>query len=114
MNEVSKIYKNKIGISFRWKYIHHSLVQIVFKDMGFYLTTAEIETFINKVIEAKKQGKCITCKYKKQCKSILLQTPSKKISLAVSFNELNQIEDLLKGTYFQLHLNNYLEKLCKN
>ena len=48
------------------------------------------------------------------CRSILLQTPSNKVSLAVSSVELGQIEDLLRGTLFQLRLNNYLVDICKN
>lgn len=111
--EVYKIYNNDIGVSFQWNYIESDLTQIVFKEMGFNLSEKEIEVFINKVKEAKNQKNCITCVAGDNCKSILLQTPFSKVSMAISKVELGQIEDLLKGTLFQLRLNNYLWDVCR-
>lgn len=111
--EVYKIYNNDIGVSFQWSHIESNLTQIVFKEMGFNLSEKEIEIFITKITEAKSQKNFATCMAGDYCKSILLQTPFSKVSMAISKIELGQIEDLLKGTLFQLRLNNYLWGVCK-
>ncbi len=111
MNDVQKIYSNEIGISFRWNHVNTDLTQIIFRDTGFHLSEKEIEIFINKLDDAKKIKQCQVCQ-EKNCKSILLQTPSNKVSLAISKTELGQIEDLLKGTLFQIRLNNYVREIC--
>ncbi|CAM1359440.1 conserved hypothetical protein [Tenacibaculum litopenaei] len=114
MDSIYKIYDNTIGISFRWKQVKSNLTQIIFRDTGFHLTTEEIEFFIDKVCDAKMQKPCKSCELSGDCRSVLLQTPSDKVSMAVNYEELGQIEDLLRGTLFQIRMNNYLNDLCKN
>lgn len=114
MEQIIKIYDNDIGIAFKWAHIDNDITQIIFRDTGFHLTENEIELFIDKITDAKMQEKCETCLRGNNCKSILLQTPSNKVSMAVSLVELGQIEDLLKGTLFQIRMNDYLNELCKN
>ncbi|MDO6743063.1 hypothetical protein [Tenacibaculum soleae] len=114
MEEIIKIYDNEIGIAFHWKNKSANLIQLIFRDTGFHLTVHEIEVFLEKVLDSKNQKNCATCVKGDNCKSILLQTPSNKVSMAVSIIELSQIDDLLKGTLFQMRMNNYLNDLCKN
>ncbi|WGH74884.1 hypothetical protein P8625_12475 [Tenacibaculum tangerinum] len=114
MEAITKIYDNNIGISFHWKENNSNLVQLIFRDIGFHLTEQEIELFLDKVTDSKLQQNCATCSKDKGRRSILLQTPSNKVSLAVSSAELWQIDDLLRGTLFQLRMNHYLNGLCKN
>ena len=114
MESINKIYDNKIGISFHWNDTNSNLIQIIFRDTGFHLTENEIEEFLEKVQDSKNQKNCATCIKGENCKSILLQTPSDKVSMAVSQIELGQIDDLLKGTLFQIRINNYLNDICKN
>ncbi|MBE7649108.1 MULTISPECIES: hypothetical protein [Tenacibaculum] len=114
MENIIKIYDNEIGISFCWKDTTNTLIQIIFRDTGFHLNENQIESFLEKVLDSKSQKNCATCTKGNNCKSILLQTPSDKVSMAVSHIELGQIDDLLKGTLFQMRMNNYLDDLCKN
>lgn len=114
MEGIKKIYSNDIGISFEWKDSNSKLTQIIFRDTGFHLKETEIEEFLEKIHDSKEQKNCATCSRGDNCKSILLQTPSSKVSMAVSKIELGQIDDLIKGTLFQIRLNNYLKDLCKN
>mgnify|MGYP005997916473 CR=1 FL=1 len=114
MEGIKKIYSNDIGISFEWKESNSKLTQIIFRDTGFHLKENEIEEFLEKISDSKEQKNCVTCTKGDDCKSILLQTPSNKVSMAVSKIELGQIDDLIKGTLFQIRLNNYLESICKN
>ncbi|WP_442265143.1 hypothetical protein ACSIGC_12465 [Tenacibaculum sp. ZS6-P6] len=113
MEQVKTIYTNDIGISFQWINSKTELTQIVFRDIGFHLTLTEIESFLEFTIDAKFQSRCSECKMGDNCRSLLLRTPSNKVSLAVSIIDLGQIEDLLKGTLFQLKFNDYVEKICK-
>jgi len=114
MEQVKTIYTNNFGISFQWIHSNSKLTQIVFRDVGFHLAQHEIEIFLEKTIDAKKQKTCGDCTAGNNCRSILLQTPSNKVSMAVSMIDLGQIEDLLKGTLFQLKLNSYLDEMCRN
>lgn len=113
MDTVYKIYENDIGIAFQWKK-GATLTQVIFRDTGFHLSYKEIEMFIDKVNLSRQKNNCMDCTLGYNCRSILLQTPLNKVSIAVSMNELNKIEDLLKGILFQLKLSNYLSDLCKN
>lgn len=114
LNDILKIYNNTIGVSFQWLHKSSGLTQIIFRDIGFHLSEQELEVFIEKVADTKAQRNCAQCKIGDKCRSMLLQTPSNKVSVAVSVVELGQIEDLLRGTLFQLRLNNYLNEICKN
>lgn len=114
MKEINVIYSNSIGIAFRWTHVENNLTQIIFRNTGFHLSEKEIALFVKKISEAKSQKKCKQCCLSANCKSILLQTPSNKVSMAISYNELKQIEDLLRGTLFKTEMHNYLTDLCKN
>ena len=118
MHEIHTIYSNAIGIAFQWqKDVAEGITdqyQLVFRDMGFRLTLDEIKEFSNHIQESKEYRGCSACNKDKDCKSILLRTPSFKIDLAVNKSELQEIDDLVSGTLFQLDLQQYLNKLSLN
>ena len=113
MSSVFKIYDNQIGISFQWQK-KAKLTQVIFRDTGFHLSISEIAFFLDQVALSRTKQPCIGCRLGADCRSMLLQTPVSKVSMAVSLNELDEVEDLLRGTLFQLELNEYLESVCKN
>lgn len=118
MDDIYRIYHNEIGISFQWKQDivkdNFNKFQVIFRDTGFYLTSEEIKQFASLVAEAKERGCCKGCKAKNNCRSILLKTPIKKVDLAVSEKELEQITDLIEGTLFQIELDLYINQICSN
>lgn len=116
MEEINRIYYNSIGVAFQWKRDIDSSdkVQVIFRDTGFYLSPKEISKFAFHVKQAMARGCCRNCKRRKECRSILLKTPSNIIDLAVSKEELILISDLIEGTLFQLELKDYLNRLCSN
>ena len=118
MQDISRIYHNSIGISFQWKRDIHNgntdIIQLVFRNTGFYLTYAEIKEFYNKVTVAHQLKQCEGCTKQNKCNSYLLQPPSEKVDLSVSEDELHLITDLIKGTLFQIELNTYINEICKN
>jgi len=107
MEEIDIIHKTKFGISFYWK-TQQDKIQLVFRDMGFFLKEEEVKTFHKNVMEAVEQGCCSQCQTPKDCKSILLKTPSSKIELAVSKLELKEINTFLSATLFHLEIKKYL------
>lgn len=112
-SNVFKVFDNNIGISFQWKK-NAALTQVIFRDIGFHLSMDEIELFMEETALSRSKQPCLGCKLGADCRSMLLQTPVPKVSIAVSLNELNEIEELLKGTLFQLQLDYYLHELCRN
>ncbi|MBC9796740.1 hypothetical protein [Sinomicrobium weinanense] len=118
MNEIYCIYRNDIGIAFQWKTDlaknNSKKLQIVFRDMGFYLLPEEVSDFYNCVCSAREFERCAGCSHNKEYRSILLRTPANQVDLAVNTYELQQIEDLIEGTLFQLRLDSYLNQLCGN
>jgi hypothetical protein len=117
MSDIHKIYHNTIGIAFQWKQDvdkNNHKFQVIFRDTGFYLTVQEIENFSKFVKQAVERGCCKDCKTKRNCRSILLKTPSTTVDLAVSEEELQSISDLIEGTLFQIKLDDYLKNVCRN
>ena len=118
MQDIHRIYHNDYGIAFQWKRDIKrgdiETIQLVFRNTGFYLNYKEIQEFYKKVQAAQRIQKCKECTSKNKCENYLLQTPSDKVDLAVSKEELIQIKDLIKGTLFQIELNGYINGICKN
>lgn len=112
--DIYKIYHNDFGIAFQWKsnVTKQEKIQLVFRNMGFYLTFKEIRQFHKNIFDAQNSKGCSCCERECETKSILLKTPSNKVDLAVNEKELMEVEDLIKGTLFQLDLDNYLNNLC--
>lgn len=117
MDDVALIYHNKLGIAFRWKRnvpnTDSTRIQMVFKDMGFYLLPEEIQHFSYNIKSAK-QFNCGSCNRHRTCRNILLRSPLEKMDFAVSELELEQISDLIEGTLFKLELEDYLNGCGRN
>ena len=117
MQEVEVIYKNDFGMGFFWKKEEASItnkIQVIFRDTGFYLTQAQIQTFVTCLENAKAAQKCSSCTSATCCRSILLKTPSPEVDLAINKEELIAIDDLLQGLLFQLSLRDYLKNTSSN
>lgn len=117
MNAIDKIYSNTLGISFFWKKEQQQptpKIQLVFRDIGFLLTLNELKDFSNSCQLTKQTQCCDHCKDSMNCRSLLLRSPSEKIDLAVSRNELQQIEELINGTIFRVELQHWLTHVSAN
>ena len=120
MEDVEIIYHNNTGISFKWKdgiaNTDENRVQLVFKDMGFYLLPEEVVVFSENIKIAKHRNpKCFKCISSDICeRNILLKSPLQKMDFAVNAFELNEICDLVEGTIFKMKLHYYLENIAKN
>ncbi|NER14282.1 hypothetical protein GWK08_12585 [Leptobacterium flavescens] len=116
MDDIYYIYHNEFGISFQWKRDAFrqgfNKFQLVFRDTGFYLSHEEIKLFSENIESAKSIKPCMNCGDSTECRNILLRTPSCRIDLAVNKQELSWIEDLVRGTLFQIQLDGFINELC--
>ena len=116
MHDIHKIYCNDIGISFFWKQDkpqQFSKIQVVFKDIGFLLTIAELKVFLSHCSTTYQSQCCHSCS-NKECRSLLLRTPSDNIDLAVSQHELEHIQELIRSTLFKATLTDWMQNICQN
>lgn len=118
MEDIHLLYYNDYGISFHWKRDisreNFNKVQLVFRDTGFYLYPEEIALFSKQIKNAKELHCSRNFEKCEQGRNILLSTPSRQIDLAVSKKELNMIDDLVKGTLFQINMDGFLKEICKS
>ncbi|CDF77765.1 conserved hypothetical protein [Formosa agariphila KMM 3901] len=116
--DINKIYHNAYGVSFIWKENtpkkQSPKIQIIFRDMGFYLTYREIVQFQKQIRFVQSENPCACCKNKDRSRSMLLKTPFSQVDLAINALELRDIYDLITGTLFHLELDNYVNEICKN
>ncbi|OIQ15415.1 MAG: hypothetical protein BM557_11260 [Flavobacterium sp. MedPE-SWcel] len=116
MKEIQQIYHNDFGLAFYWirnEEVLTQRVQLIFKETGFYLLPEELLQFSFLIESTSKKQGCAGC-CKEGCGKVLLKTPIKAIDVAVSKQELFYIKDLVKGTLFNLQLNDYINEVCYN
>ena len=117
MEEINHIYNNKFGIAFYWKrtsVTQHRKVQLVFRDIGMLLKPEELELFANKIRKSLSTSTaCDDCPKNGKCKHIVLESPVPQISLVVSFAELKEIEDLVRGTLFEINFNSLVDQITR-
>lgn len=116
MNAIDKIFSNKIGISFYWKKeaLNSQKVQLVFRDIGFLLTLNELKDFSDHCAITLQYKCCDHCNNSQHCRTLLLRTPSEKIDLAVSKNELEHIVELIHATIFKIEMHQWINKSSFN
>ena len=112
MDDIIPIYHNDFGVSFQWK--RNALkdilkIQMVFKDTGLLLSKNELEYFSKSVLKTiEKTNLCGDCSKNTECKAHIVQTPAPQISLAMNYQEIRALNDLLDGTLFHLQLDDLL------
>ena len=112
MQEIKQIYHNHLGTAFYWRKDNGLVldkIQLVFREMGFYFTSHELQLFKRCIEDSYNQNKCCgDCELKNKCQKFLLKTPCSQIDLAVSMKELDAVKDLVEGTLFKINVDNYL------
>ncbi len=117
MSAIDKIYSNEMGISFFWKRetaVSIPKIQLVFRDIGFLLSLGELKDFSDCCATTIQSQCCSQCKDSQNCRSLLLRTPSDIIDLAVSKEEVYQIQELINGTILRIELKSWVKNLSLN
>ena len=112
MSKIDLLYKNEIGIAFRWtQYILNTPKNINFtiKDTILNLNKKEINLFIQ-YIQIALSDSLNSKKFdeKDYCSLILLETPISKLSFTMSIQELILVQELLCSANFYLSLKSIL------
>ncbi|RYJ39294.1 hypothetical protein NU08_1602 [Flavobacterium anhuiense] len=112
MKDIEQIYRNDFGISFYWKEgneIISDKIQLLFKQMGFYFSVQELNEFHDLIEDCvTDHNDYDTSGVKRAFDKFLLKTPYVAIDLEISPKELDSIKDLVDGSLFRLHLNEYI------
>jgi ACT domain-containing protein len=112
MKEIQHIYQNDLGASFFWKTeqtIHKDKVQLVFKETGLQLKIEDLVGFKSIIEDSISRNHCCEqCQSQNDCTKYLLQTPIKEIDLAMSIDEMIQMNNLITTTIFKISLENYI------
>ncbi|MEH6406259.1 MAG: hypothetical protein V7767_03175 [Leeuwenhoekiella sp.] len=111
MEHINIIYRNDFGIAFYWNaegIRQNFTAQLIFRDMGFYLSLDELKSFSYQVIEGLAQSLCNDCPHKGHCRSLLLKTPSSKIDIAISRTELLDLQDLIDNVIIRMDTKKYM------
>lgn len=117
MQDIRPIYHNNFGIAFQWQ--ENTIkdimkVQIVFRDTGLLLSKEELMLFSKNIKYTRAHSSlCHDCAQNESCKALLVDSPASQITFAMNLKELDDVQDLVEGTLFQLNLDNYLGGLCK-
>lgn len=112
MEDINTIYHNNYGIAFQWKRCaakDFQKIQLIFRNTGLFLTKDELIMFSKNIKDAFNNPALYYCKKNTSCKSLLLQTPNTQTTFAMSFNELQYIDDLVDNTLFHIGLNDFLK-----
>lgn len=111
MKHIDIIYQNESGISFYWKTSAYNSIkaQVVFRDMGFYFTLDQLKAFAHLTQDTLTQSTCKDCPAPRECRSLLLKTPSPDVDLAVSRDEVYAIQDLLDQTILRMETQQFMQ-----
>ncbi|MDD7884764.1 hypothetical protein [Flavivirga sp. 57AJ16] len=112
MEDINTIYYNNFGIAFHWKRCavkDFKKVQLIFRDTGLLLTPNELVEFSKNIDWSLNNNcSCVDCMEYKARRSLLVEAPNPQITFAMSYTEIKEIQDLVKGTLFQMGLNKLL------
>lgn len=114
LNEIDRLYANKIGITFCWK--HESLlsyyqekINIIFKDTALLFNIIELEVFLEDIETA--LLKPSSNKVSDYSNTVILDTPLSQLRFAMTKHNLEQMQDLIRGTLFQIELSMMLNEM---
>lgn len=118
MEDVNIIFNNDFGVSFTWKHpkneMQRNIIAVLFNNTVLHFTKRELVLFSNGIVDTITNAlPSLDRNYAKTntCKSLILNTPFPKISFAMSPVDLLAVEDLIKGTLFEMGLHSLLKDI---
>ncbi|GAA3632351.1 hypothetical protein [Flavivirga jejuensis] len=114
MKDISIICYNDFGITFRWKRCaveDFNKVQLVFENIRLFLKQNELIQFSKNVeLALERADPSKNNKAYDPLELFLLEGPNPQVSFAISYVELEKMQDLVCNTLFQLGLDRFLGK----
>ncbi|CAM1368096.1 hypothetical protein [Tenacibaculum xiamenense] len=118
LDKVHKLHANKMGVTFLDKdeedidYIEKQ-INLLFHNTILIFNNFELNLFLDEVEDLIVNNTAGINKYSQYYKSIILETPIYQLRYVVSYNDLLLIEDLIKGTIFQIELSGFLKEILQ-
>ena len=113
LDKVNKLHANKFGIAFTEK-ADDSLekkINILFNNTVLTFNEVELNIFLQDIENTLSFSSPGSGKYTRYYKSNILETPVYQLRYVMSYNDLELIKDLVKGTLFQIELSGMLQEL---
>ncbi|WP_435261240.1 hypothetical protein [Tenacibaculum sp. nBUS_03] len=117
IDRIDKIHSNKIGIAFFDKSEIENIdfeqdIYLLFNNTILIFNIFELEIFFQDVINTMNNvSESSKGKHSKYYKCIILETPLHQLRLVSSYNDLQLLKDLIKGTLFQIELSGILKEI---
>ncbi|MDN3621246.1 hypothetical protein QWY81_17400 [Polaribacter undariae] len=104
------IYHNNIGATYFFKDnldpdLSMNKIQIIIGDIALILEDNEIFSFLEVIESVKMACKCDDCN---ELKQITCNTSYTKLIFKSTRKNINELEDLIKGTIFEIQLNSLI------
>lgn len=112
MKNLENIYDNKLGSTYKI-YSHpedRKLLAIEINSVSFLINHQELKNFITSIDSIIDYHKNCTCAKDLENKMVIYQAAQTEIRMRLSFDQLLQLRDLIKGTDFKLGMHKVLEK----
>lgn len=112
MKTMDYIYDNKLGASYRIENItdEENIVALEINQVSFLINHKELKQFVNSSEEILNHYANCTCSPDTENKIVIYKAKQTEIRMKLSYNQLQQLKDLLKGTQFRLSMNHLLKK----
>ena len=112
MNTLNTLYENILGITFELHYDENEAVIILeMGNISFTVYHHELSNFVKSIEDIIENHKTCTCPTNMKNKIVIYEIQDIEVRMKLSYEELFQLRDLLKGTEFKLEmdqmLNNY-------
>jgi len=114
--DIKELYSNKIGVTFLWEtkdkgHLHYNKINIVFNNTALHFDRDELELFLQNIEKSLLRPEYCNKNLPRQSKSMLLDTPLRQLSFAMSYNDLSLMKDLIQKTLFEIDFLNILKAL---
>ncbi|NIJ46374.1 hypothetical protein FHR24_002861 [Wenyingzhuangia heitensis] len=111
MRTLENIYQNTLGTSYK---LYHQQnkpsIALEINQISFLINNQELKAFVNSTESIINYHSQCTCPPDLENKMVIYQAKQTEIRMILSYNQLIQLKDLLKGTHFKLSMDSILHK----
>ncbi|MGY5351002.1 hypothetical protein ACXGQW_00270 [Wenyingzhuangia sp. IMCC45533] len=113
MKTLKNIYNNQLGASYQVIDDHepfHHLMALEINQISFLVNQQELESFVESTYKILNYHASCSCSKDLVNKTVIYQSKQMEIRMLLSYHQLIQLNDLLKGTAFKLSMKDMLSK----
>ncbi|NJB83705.1 hypothetical protein [Wenyingzhuangia aestuarii] len=111
MRTLENIYQNNLGTSYRINNTEdNAFLALEINKVSFLINDRELSEFVKSTESILNYHSQCTCPPDLKNKMVIYQAEQTEIRMLLSYNQLLQLKDLLKGTDFKLSMDTLLNK----